>query len=51
MYLDAGSTILLIQAIFTLFATALAMLSRPRAWMVSLWARITRKNRGNDDRT
>ena len=49
MYLDAGTTSLFIQAIFTLFATALAMLSRPRMWVASIWTRITGKNRQPKD--
>jgi hypothetical protein len=41
MYLDPGSTSLFVQALFALFATALATFSRSREWIVAVWARIS----------
>jgi hypothetical protein len=41
MYLDPGSTSLFVQALFALFATALATFSRSRAWIVAVWTRVT----------
>ena len=41
MYLDPGSTSLLVQALFALFATALATFSRSRAWIVAIWTHVT----------
>ncbi|HEV7609198.1 MAG TPA: hypothetical protein VGO61_17790 [Steroidobacteraceae bacterium] len=42
MYLDPGSTSLLIQALFALFATVIATYGRSREWLVGLWSQVTR---------
>jgi hypothetical protein len=41
MYLDPGSTSLLVQALFALFATVLATFSRSRVWLSIVWSRLT----------
>ena len=50
MYLDPGSTSLLVQALFAAFATFVAMYGRTRNWLVGLWARVTRSVHRNRDR-
>jgi hypothetical protein len=41
MYLDPGSTSLFVQALFAVFATALATFSKSRAWFTGMWMRLT----------
>jgi hypothetical protein len=41
MYLDPGSTSLIIQALFALFATIIATFGRSRAWLSGLWSQVT----------
>jgi hypothetical protein len=40
MYLDPGSSSLLVQGLFALFATVIVMAGRFRVWLVSLWQRV-----------
>jgi hypothetical protein len=42
MYLDPGSTSLIVQALFALFATVIATYGRSRAWLAGLWSQVTR---------
>jgi hypothetical protein len=52
MYLDPGSTSLVIQALFAALATFFATYRRTRAWFAGLWARVARsfsRNRHRPD--
>ncbi|MEO8016197.1 MAG: hypothetical protein ABI769_00140 [Pseudomonadota bacterium] len=42
MYLDPGSTSLLVQALFALFATVITTYGRSRAWLAGVWSYVTR---------
>jgi hypothetical protein len=46
MYLDPGSTSLLIQALFALVAGAIAFFSRARLWIVAMFSKAIASIRG-----
>lgn len=46
MYLDPGTTGLIIQGFFGLIVAILATLSKPKQTLMSLWRRISGRNGG-----